>query len=834
MKKIKIGLSLLLISGILLSFYYRSKQETLIAKNQMPSQWFYQQRAFPFDKINKQAYHNALKQAIQLQSNEKSSFQWTSVGPSNIGGRLTDVELNPQNPSQIYLGTASGGVYKSTNNGASYFPIFDESLSLSIGDIAISPSEPNVVYVGTGEANPGGGSMAYDGNGIYKSMDNGETWQQMGLNEIGSVGRIAVSPQDANIAYVAAMGYLFENNSDRGVFKTEDGGQNWDRILYLNDSTGAVDIAIHPQNTDTVYAAMWQRVRRLESYVYGGLSCGIYRSVNGGNSWEELSNGLPSGSNIGRIGIDISDSDPNVLYAIYADRTGYFLGLYKSEDAGNSWAQTNDNSLSNMYSSYGWWFGRLKIDPNNSQIVYAIGFDLYKTSNGGNTWSMISSSVHVDHHEVAISPENSNRVLLANDGGLFTSSSAGNSWTKQLNLPITQFYTCAIDASIPSRLYGGAQDNGTNRTLTGNADDWNSIYWGDGFYCLVDPLDNSFVYAEYQYGNFARSTNHGTSFSGATTGISSGDRKNWNTPVVMNPLNSKSLYYGANRLYKSVNRAANWQAISNDLTNGASSGNQNFGTISTITVSTADTNVIYVGTDDANVWMTQNNGLNWIKVSDDLPQRWISRVVADPSNANIAYVCLSGYRENDYLPHIFKTEDYGSTWFDVSQGLPEAPVNDLVIDPDQTNRLIVATDMGVYYTDENTNSWQSLDNGMPMVPITALVFHASTNKLVAATYGRSMYILDFTVGTEKITNTKTVSFVLSPNPASQNVLISFNNSKESYLLELMTMKGNILFSEKENNPQVNINLQELSISPGLYILKVSQHDVSQTKKLIIR
>lgn len=826
-------ISLGLILGIVF-FIDSEKQEEKEVKNQIPSQWFYEQRVFPFDKLNREALKQAQSQAVNLKSSSKFSGQWLPAGPTNIGGRLTDVEIDPIDDSKIFLGTASGGIFKSTDNGNSYLPIFDESLSLSVGDIAIALNNPEIIYVGTGEANPGGGSLAYDGNGMYKSINGGASWENIGLNEIGSVGRVLVSPNNEEVAYVAAMGYLFENNSERGVYKTEDGGQTWDKKLYFNDSTGAVDLAIHPQNPDTIYAAMWQRVRRLESYMYGGESCGIHRSYDGGETWVELENGLPSGSDVGRIGIGVSESNPNILYAIYADRTGYFLGLYKSDDGGENWIQTNDNSLSDMYSSYGWWFGRLKIDPIDPQIVYAIGFDLYKTINGGDSWVEISSSIHVDHHEVAISPSNSNEIFLANDAGLYTSTDAGNSWSHQKGLPIAQFYTCAIDESYPERLYGGAQDNGTNRTLSGNPDAWARIYGGDGFRCLVDPNDNHFVYAAYQYGNFARSINYGINFYSATNGISSADRKNWNTPVEMNPINSNSLYFGANKLYKSTNKAVYWQAISDDLTNGASSGNQTFGTITSISVSKPDTNIVYVGTDDANVWITQNNGDSWTKISDDLPKRWISRVVADPVDTQVAYVCLSGLRENEYMPHIFKTVDNGQTWEDVSQGLPEAPVNDLIIDPDNTERLIVANDFGVYFKDDINSSWQALGDGLPLVPVTDLVFHEATNKLVAATYGRSMYTLELSIGLIEMSNDFSPNMTVYPNPSSGQFNIELENIKGDFNLEIYNISGQLIYSNVYSTNEINIDLKKQSIKSGIYLLKIIKEGETRTSKLILK
>lgn len=801
-------------------------------KNNKPIDWFYQQRAFPSGQLNRKAYKESIQQSLKLKEKSTRSLgEWEFAGPLNIGGRLTDVEVNPLNENEIWLGTASGGVFKSSNAGENFVPVFDQAQSLSIGDIAIAPSNGNKVYVGTGEANPGGGSLAYDGNGIYKSDDGGENWFNMGLEEIGSVGRVIIDTYDENIAYVAAMGYLFENNSERGVYKTLDGGNNWQQILYVNDSTGAIDLVMHPENTDTIYAVMWERVRRLEYFTYGGFGCGIYRSYDGGLNWEELDNGLPSGPIVGRIGIGISKSNPEILYAIYANRTGYFDGLFKSEDGGDTWIQTNDDALENIYASYGWWFGRLKIDPQNPDIVYAIGLDLFKTSDGGNSWTDITGIAHVDQHEVAVSNTNSDIVYLANDGGFYKSENGGTSWIHNKTLPITQFYTTEIDAAAPYRLYGGTQDNGTNRTLSGNPEAWAQIYGGDGFYCIVDYTDPRYVYAEYQYGNLARSTNYGSSFSSATNGISSNDRKNWNTPVVINPLNPKSLYYGSQRVYKSINRAMNWSPISEDLTNGPGGGNQKFGTITTLAVSPADTNVIYVGTDDANVWISMNNGESWTKISDELPERWISRVVADPDYANIAYVCLSGFRENEYLAHVFKTEDNGLSWIDISNGLPEAPVNDLIVWPDLVRRLIVATDVGVFYKDEDEETWNLLADGLPLVPITDLDLDWESGTIAAATFGRSMYSLTLSVGYHEtsIINSEAQIF---PNPALDQISISGLKTDESYRFKLFNLQGKLILDQSLIRPSYPIDIS--NVKSGMYLFEVSSHYELFTGKLLVK
>jgi photosystem II stability/assembly factor-like uncharacterized protein len=826
-KLLIISVQLLSVCGLIYLLKHQKNEDDF-----KPIDWFYQQRAYPSGKLNRDAFKESIQQSLILKSNKYRSLgNWEFSGPLNIGGRLTDVEINHGNENEIWIAAASGGVFKSVDAGESFIPVFDDEQSLSIGDIAIAPSNSNLVYVGTGEANPGGGSLAYDGNGIYKSIDGGSNWIHLGLDEVGSVGRVMIHPNDENTVYVAAMGYLFENNSDRGVFKTTDGGNTWQNILYVNDSTGAIDLAIHPQNPDTIYAVMWERVRRLEYFKYGGYGSGIYRSFNGGESWEELIDGLPNGGLVGRIGIGISESEPNILYTIYADRTGYFDGLFKSVDGGDNWIQTNDEALEDVYASYGWWFGRLKIDPNNSDHVYIIGLDLFKTSDGGNSYQDITGNVHVDQHEIAVSPSNSNLIYLANDGGLYISEDAGDSWSHNKTLPITQFYTAEIDASAPYRLYGGTQDNGTNRTLSGNPEAWARIYIGDGFYCIVDYTDPRYVYAEYQYGNLARSTNYGSTFTSATTGINANDRKNWNTPVVMNPINPNSLYYGSHRVYKSTNKAVNWSAISDDLTNGPGGGNQKYGTITTLSVSPADTNIIYAGTDDANIWISLDNGDSWTKISEDLPQRWISRVVADPEFSNVAYVTLSGFRENEYIPHVFKTEDNGLSWSDISIGLPEAPVNDLIVWPDVLKRLIVATDVGVFYKNDNHDGWYLLADGLPLVPITDLAMDWESGTIAAASFGRSMYSLSLSVNLEE-PPIQEKQIKIYPNPAIDQIRILGPGNDKGFHLMLFNSEGKFVTEYFDISSDKTIDVSRMK--PGIYMYQLSSEKELFTGKLMIK
>ncbi len=811
-----------------------------------PNDWFYMQRAYPTGRINHEAYVKAIHRAAQMRNQSISRTMtgtWEFRGPLNIGGRISAVAMHPSDMETIFAGAASGGVFRSTNGGSTWQPVFDGALSLSVGDMAIAPSDKSILYVGTGEANCGGGSMTYDGIGMYRSEDGGITWQPAGLENSRNVGRIAIHPANPDVVYVAAMGDLFGDSPDRGVYKTNDGGASWAQVLYLTDSTGAIDVALNPHHPDTVFAAMWERIRRPDRRSYGGATCGVYRSFDGGATWIELANGLPSPAYyIGRIGISISLSNPEILYAIYADKIGNFLGIYKTIDNGDTWFQVNDASLSGMYSSYGWWFGRIEVDPVDPDIAYGIGFDLYKTSDGGNSWSNISgSNVHVDQHDIYIHPLNHHYAVLGNDGGIYITQNGGNTWTFLENMPLTQFYTCEVDYQFPQRLYGGTQDNGTNRTLTGQINGWSTIYGGDGFYVLVDPVNNNYVYAEYQYGVLGRSTNGGNSFSGAMSGISTSDRKNWNTPVVFNPLNSKSLYYGANRLYKSLNRALNWNVYSPDLTNGPGQGNVTYGTITSIAVSVVDTNIIYTGTDDGNVWVSVNNGNSWVDISSGLPDRWVTSLATDPVHPLVAYVTFSGYRHNDYIPHVLRTADGGSTWTDISGNLPEAPVNRIIVDPDLPQVLYVGTDMGVFMSLDTGTNWFLAGDSLPHVPVVDLKFHSPARTLIAATYGRSMYSLYIPESIVSLNDPGMAEpagkLHLFPNPARNFLTVTIARVPAEGIpvgeYEIYSLSGSFICQGEVNGfneTQINIG----ALQEGAYLLRVKTGRNVYTAKFIKR
>jgi len=849
MKKYIFTLLAVLLSFGLFFVHTNYKKAIPVERKESPNDWFFRQRAFPFENINHKAYLSAVKTAKQqrAESSNREDVVWQFAGPTNIEGRITDIEIQQSNTESIFIGSASGGVFKTYDGGLNWEAIFDDETSLSIGDIAISPSNPEIIYVGTGEANAGGGSLAYDGTGIFKSTDSGVSWENTGLENSGSIGRMVVHPTDPNTVYVAAMGRLFADGSQGGVFKTEDGGETWEQKLFISDSTGAIDIVINPDNPEIIYAAMWERVRRPGRRSYGGPTSGVYKSVDGGENWSELTNGLPvEASEKGRIGIDISQSNPDVLYAAYADSIGYLQGIYKTLNGGDSWINADNGISSSAYSSFGWWFGRIKVDPLNQNIAYLIGMDLYKTINGGSSWLGISDwQMHVDQHALAINPENSNIVYAGNDGGFYHSVNGGNSWVWNENLPITQFYTCEVDEQHPERIYGGTQDNGTNRTMTGANDDWDNIYGGDGFRVLVDPIDNNFVYAEYQYGGLGRSTNGGNSFGNATSGISNSDRFNWNCPVVFDPLNPETMYFGSNKLYKSTNRAGFWQAISGDLTNGNEPGNIAYNTLTTISVSPFDGNYIYTGSDDGNVWFTQDGGDSWENISAELPNRWVSSVAADFYEQDAVYVTFSGYRWDDYLPHVFRSGDNGQNWTDISTGLPEAPVNEIVTDPEKPGYLYVATDFGVYYSTNLGESWQPAGLGMPMLVVNDLRLHNPTRKLIAATYGRGIYTLDLSVltSTETQKQTSTTQLKCYPNPFSTEINIEIPEDfvGEEVFVEIIDLKGRKIASVFEG--VINFNSRKLTWDAldkngthqpkGIYIVRLVTENKTLTKRIVL-
>ncbi|HEY3385935.1 MAG TPA: T9SS type A sorting domain-containing protein [Saprospiraceae bacterium] len=804
-------------------------QSTAVA-DPKSNDWIFLQRSFPAGKIDPSSYKSARtyrQQKVESLLERQLSTNWEFCGPTNVGGRITDVEILQTQPTTFYAGAASGGVFKSEDSGMSWEPIFDNQLALSIGDIAIAPSNEDIIYVGTGEPNAGGGSIAYDGYGVYRSNNGGETWNHSGLEEIGSVSKIIVHPDNPEKVYAAGMGNLFSNGPERGLFRTTDGGENWEKVLFINDSTGIIDLVIHPVNPDILYAAAWQRVRRADKRAYGGPSSGIYKSIDGGNSWQELTNGLPGEA--GRIGITISPSNPNILHAVYEDEnTSYLKGIFSSHDNGNSWQSRNTSDIYDP--PYMYWFGKIVAHPVDTSTLYLASLDMYKSTNGGMNWFTVFSGVHLDQHALAFHPNDPEIVLIGNDGGVYLSPDGGNNFDHLNTLPITQFYTCEIDHSVPKRLYGGAQDNGTVRTVTGKTNDWRNIYGGDGFRVRVDPDNNQFMYAEYQYGAFGRSTSAGEWFDDATTGINQGDRFNWHTPYILDPANPAILYLGSHRLYKSTNRAQSWLSISPDLTKNNSSTGFNEGTITSISASPINGQILFVGTDNGNVQVSSDGGNSWTLVSENLPHRWVTSVVVDPFDQNTAYVTFSGYRFGESVSHIFKTIDLGQTWFDISGDLPDMPVNCLIVTP-VLGHLYIATDIGVLNSTDDGLHWELVGNGMPNLVITDLTYHAPENLLVAATYGRGMYKItpeDEITSVQTIGSANTMNLMAYPNPFQEQVTIEcIVPARQEYTIDIIDLEGRVLKSIHQGELSEGLfsfKVNAVNIPTGIYFCRVTcQH-----------
>jgi photosystem II stability/assembly factor-like uncharacterized protein len=714
------------------------------AKASPPEDWFITQRVthggIPVGALEKAAAQAAALGLATGRSDPRlAAARWQFVGPTNIGGRVVDIAVDPVAADTIYVAAATGGVWKSTDRGARFTSIWPTTNSQSMGALIITSN--GTLFAGTGEANPGGGSLTYGGSGIYRSIDGGATWQRVGLTNSGAIGRIVVDPTDSQHIFTAVAGQLYNPGGDRGVYESTDGGSTWTRVLAGdNETTGAVDLAIDPTNPNRVFAAMWDHLREPDLRTYGGVGSGVYRSTDGGTTWQRLTNGLPpSSATIGRIGVALAASNPQRLYAIVNQTNGLFQGFYKSDNSGDSWTKLPTSStLSGAQSTYGWWFGRVWVDPLDQAHVFAAGVYLCESKDNGSSFTG-EFSPHADDHAMAWDLKVPGRVYLGNDGGTYRSDVNGSNdqWTAATSQPFTQFYSVDVSEQDSHRLVGGAQDNGVNRSYNGTP--WNSYVGGDGEEALIDPVDQNMVYGCSQYGACIRSTdggNTGFDFTGAT--VSS--RRNWFTPVQFDPANPAVLYYAGSQVNRSVDHAVHWSVISPDLTGGPGRDpNYPFGTVTTVAGAKTDPNRVLAGTDDGRLWFTTNLGGNWTRVTDpDVPGTWVTRVTVDPLNANVAYAAFSGFRSGVALPYVLKTTDGGATWDSIIGNLPQAPVNDIVV---VGSTLYVGTDIGVFRSLDGGATWRTAGTKLPNVPVTDLEYRVASNSLYAATFGRGIFVL---------------------------------------------------------------------------------------------
>ncbi len=707
-----------------------------------PEDWFVSQRVV-HGGIPAGALERAGAQASALAAADAAAAParagWKFAGPTNIGGRVVDIAVDPVAADTIYIAAATGGIWKSTDKGARFTSIWPAANPQAMGALLITAN--GTLFAGTGEANPGGGSITYGGSGIYRSLDGGATWQRVGLTNSGAIGRLMVDPTNPQHLYAAVAGQLYNHGGDRGVYASTDNGTTWTRVLAGdNDTTGAVDLAIDPTNPNRIYAAMWDHLREPDLRTYGGVGSGVYRTTDGGTTWSRLTNGLPAAASTnGRIGLALAPSNPQRLYVISNLTSGFFQGFYQSDNGGDSWTKLATNStLSTAQSSYGWWFGRVWVDPLDQAHVFAAGVYLCESKTSGASWTA-AFSPHADHHAMAWDPKVANRVYLGNDGGTYRSDVNGSNdqWIAATSQPFTQFYSVDVSEQDARRLVGGAQDNGVNRSYGGTG--WNTYVGGDGLEALIDPMVQDDVYGCSQYGDCVRFTDggsNGADFTGST--VSS--RRNWLSPLQFDPSNSAVLYYAGNQVNRSADRAVHWSVISPDLTGGPGRDpSYVFGTITTVAAAKTDPNRILAGTDDGRLWFTTNLGVNWTRVTDsDVPGNWVTRVTVDPANAQIAFATFSGFRAGSPLPYVLRTTDGGLTWSSIVGNLPQAPVNDLIV---VGTTIYVASDVGVFRSLDNGASWRTAGPKLPNVPVTDLEYRAASNSLYAATFGRGMFLL---------------------------------------------------------------------------------------------
>jgi len=697
---------------------------------------------------------------------------WNLVGPTNVGGRVLDIVVDPRapavagGPQRIFVATASGGVWRSDDAGTTYSSVWPDDLPQPIGALAISRT--GILYAGTGEAGPGGGSLTYGGHGVYRSTDAGATWQSIGLTGTDRIGRIVVDPTDDNRVFVAANGPLFAPGGERGLYLSTNAGDSWTRVLAGdNATTGAVDVAVDPVNPKNVYATTWDRIRYPDRRVYTGAGSGVYKSTDGGVSWSRIGAvagvGNPAyGPNpkLGRLGVAVAPTNPNRIYVLSSTDLGATLGVWRSDDAGTTFTPTASISLATGGFVYAWWFGRIYVDPTNPDHVYSTGVNLSESTDGGRSFSSAAGSTHADQHGIAYDPTRAGRLYLGNDGGTYRSDDNGKTWTHGVFMPWNQPFSVDVSQTRPQRVVAGLQDNGGRRSWTkGGAaagpNLWNDYTGGDGTETRINPNNDLIVYGCSQYGACA------VSHDGADTNSSfedsvAGSRKNWLTPIEFDPQDPSTVYTASEIVSRSTDDGANWTPISPDLSNGPGMETnplfKSYGTVTTIAPAPARTGIIYAGTDDGNIQYTRTGGIPWTKATAaNLPHDWVTKIAVDASNPDVAYATFSGFRSAKTAASVFRTADGGVTWTDVSGNLPQAPVNSILLVGDNA---YVATDVGVFLARSISTGlgaqWLRVGSGLPQTPVWDLAYQKATNTLYAADFGRGVYALplDSTAGVE--------------------------------------------------------------------------------------
>ena len=851
---------------------------------------------------------DAYQQKEELtKSSRVKNIHFRNIGPTIMSGRVVALEVNPKDPTKFYVAYASGGVWYTDNNGTSFKSISEDWPTQNIGEITMDWKN-KILWVGTGENNSSRSS--YSGIGILKTEPNGSNWVNVGLTDSHHIGKILINPTNKDHVIVGVTGHLYSKNNNRGVYVTKDGGITWKKTLYIDDGTGIIDMAYTPNSFNIMYATAWEKDRKAWNLNEGGNSSAIYKSIDAGETWYNISkedSGFPVGDGVGRIGIAVFDE--NIIYAVLdnqffrtrnskqndeglgrdsfknmsikefnkisdkdlksflrsnrfpskytveriksdiddekispSDLNKYLVDanselfntpiigaeVYRSDDGGNNWTKTHETFLDGVYNTYGYYFGKIHVDPSNSDKIYTYGVPIITSDDGGKSFYRIGKeNVHADHHDLWINPNKSGHLINGNDGGVNITYDDGKNWIKNNSTEVGQFYAINVDYDKPYNVYGGLQDNGVwkgphnsieNKRWNMNGKyPWEMIMGGDGMEVQIDNRDSNTVYTGFQFGFYYRlelDSGKRKSIKPVHELGESPYRFNWQTPILLSPHNQDIVYFGTNHFHKSNDKGDSWQLTSKDLTNGGKKGNVPYGTITTIAESPIVKDLLYVGTDDGLIHVSKNGGKTWKNISQNLPQdMWVSKVYASSHNEKVIYASLNGYRWDNFSPYLYKSENYGKTWTSISSNLPDSPINVVIEDNINQNILYVGNDHGVYVSLDSGINWEPFSSGLTSAAVHDLVIQKDENHLLIGTHGRSIYLTEIEKIqglSDEILNSSLYVYPLksikklaswgvkrsiwseSNNPNLE--LTIFSSSKKEYQLSIIDSEGNSIYN----------------------------------------
>ena len=851
---------------------------------------------------------DAYQQKEELtKSSRVKNIHFRNIGPTIMSGRVVALEVNPKDPTKFYVAYASGGVWYTDNNGTSFKSISEDWPTQNIGEITMDWKN-KILWVGTGENNSSRSS--YSGIGILKTEPNGSNWVNVGLTDSHHIGKILINPTNKDHVIVGVTGHLYSKNNNRGVYVTKDGGITWKKTLYIDDGTGIIDMAYTPNSFNIMYATAWEKDRKAWNLNEGGNSSAIYKSIDAGETWYNISkedSGFPVGDGVGRIGIAVFDE--NIIYAVLdnqffrtrnskqndeglgrdsfknmsikefnkisdkdlksflrsnrfpskytveriksdiddekispSDLNKYLVDanselfntpiigaeVYRSDDGGNNWTKTHETFLDGVYNTYGYYFGKIHVDPSNSDKIYTYGVPIITSDDGGKSFYRIGKeNVHADHHDLWINPNKPGHLINGNDGGVNITYDDGKNWIKNNSTEVGQFYAINVDYDKPYNVYGGLQDNGVwkgphnsieNKRWNMNGKyPWEMIMGGDGMEVQIDNRDSNTVYTGFQFGFYYRlelDSGKRKSIKPVHELGESPYRFNWQTPILLSPHNQDIVYFGTNHFHKSNDKGDSWQLTSKDLTNGGKKGNVPYGTITTIAESPIVKDLLYVGTDDGLIHVSKNGGETWKNISQNLPQdMWVSKVYASSHNEKVIYASLNGYRWDNFSPYLYKSENYGKTWTSISSNLPDSPINVVIEDNINQNILYVGNDHGVYVSLDSGINWEPFSSGLTSAAVHDLVIQKDENHLLIGTHGRSIYLTEIEKIqglSDEILNSSLYVYPLksikklaswgvkrsiwseSNNPNLE--LTIFSSSKKEYQLSIIDSEGNSIYN----------------------------------------